>query len=129
MEVQFAVSGLFSSSLSDRLSTSRKYEVFGVPVRFTGNEQASWLQLRGGSLAGGEPWAQGLKECTKRWPDHALGTPHAAGLALWHRPGMGAGGSEPGGYLGPRFPNLGGIPHLHVKEWPRRHPDPSWNNL
>jgi len=120
---------LFSSSLSERLTASRRYQVFGSHVTYTGTEKASWLQLRGGSLGGGEPWPDVLKDSVKRWPEHAFGTANAAVLVLWHRPGMGAGGSEPGGYLGPRFPNLGGIPHLHVKEWPRRHPDPSWNNL
>lgn len=120
---------LFAWSLSERLNASRKYEVFGLPVTFTGTEKASWLQLRGGSLTGGEPWPDVLKDSVKHWPEHAFGTANAAVLVLWHRPGMGAGGSEPGGYLGPQFPNLGGIPHLHVREWPRRHPDPSWNNL
>ena len=108
----------YSASLHDRLSASREFALFGNPVRFTAGEKASWLQLRGGSLEGGLPWTDDLKKKLKGWPEHAFGTANAAVLLLWHRPGMGAGGSEPGGYLGPRYPNLGGIPHLHVKEWP-----------
>ena len=120
---------LFSRSLQLRLATARQFSVFASSVKFAGSEKAAWIQLRGGPLEDGQPWPDDLRKRATDWPQHAFGTANAAVLVLWHRPGMGAGGSEPGGYLGPRFPNLGGIPHLHVKEWPRRHPDPSWSNL
>jgi hypothetical protein len=128
-EAPAQMTDLFSRSLGQRLTAARQFAVVGNPVRFTANEKAAWTQLRDASIQTGLPWTDDLKTRVKNWREHAFGTANAAVLVLWHRPGMGAGGSEPGGYFGPRFPNLGGIPHLHVKEWPRRHPDPSWNNL
>jgi hypothetical protein len=106
MEARLAGNELFSSSLSERLSASRSYEVFGTPVTFTGTEKASWLQLRGGTLAGGQPWPNDLKDRAKGWPEHAFGTANAAVLVLWHRPGMGPEEASLGATWAPGFPTL-----------------------
>jgi hypothetical protein len=41
----------------------------------------------------------------------------------------GFGGSDPGGYIGPHHPVLGGVPHLHLVAWPDLHPDPTWTAI
>jgi hypothetical protein len=124
------VPALQAPTLSQRAEAARRYTVFPDGVEPPPDWELLWATLIASYAATGQrAWPKWRQEFVEQWPAQAFGVANASLLILLHQPGAGFGGSEPGGYIGPHQPVLGGVPHLHVVAWPDLHPDPTWTAI
>jgi hypothetical protein len=122
---------MFSESLMQRIRAAARYKVFSSGLRLSVDDKRYWDASGNRNLDDGLDWPASLRKQTDpaKWPAFAFGVANAACVVVLPTPGMGGNGQEPGAYIGPASPNLGGIGHMHCRLWPSINRKNTWVNL
>jgi hypothetical protein len=105
---------LWAPSLVERLRAARRYRLFPENVDIPRRWQTAWRRVADvNAEAARLVWTADMDGRFSNWEQHAFGTANAAVLLLWDRPGPLS--DDKPDWIDPRVPNLGGVPHAHVR--------------